>query len=601
MRNDVLAGRLPLPNRDLFIAEFGTSFVAKLEGLWHSLWHHYCANPHQSSTSAISWAEEFGVAHHREYLAALNALQSAGWIVMDTTENWSSVRLNELALLKFVSPEELEDVRFSKRFHKYLPVATFSHNNGIARVRINGKPSELTMYRPGMERGSQSPFYFDREALTANFEDVVGEVNKGMDKVLTRYPELSKDEANYGNVSREIVAYLAEEPLLCNLQYNDVDSRGRAIKGGLRKVFNPIGFKVARALVVIPEEHRKLATKKGMDSILLFIAELNGYKAGTVDGKREFGMKCWTDNILPHEIHERIWCQRLYKELVGFEIAQLEGVEYRWSVPIELDASASVLQYISLLLGDKVLLEATNVVSDGVLNDPWSAEPGLHRSMGKDVIMRKIYGSSQSASDILDILGYDYTAEDIMKLESALSKGGYGVANKLKEFIIGNVTMEPTMYPVINGQTLEVPCNRHHIHGERPVIYTMLNSKGRLQDLCHWDTVKTPDLKSFARWTMTGLVHGLDNQVIDDVMLSVDWGFDIHDAVICNPEDGFTVRQRYADNLDNLYKNREQILNDYFQSMGIKATPKAKKEWEELMAIVTPLDKPFVASLYAMK
>jgi hypothetical protein len=346
---------------------------------------------------------------------------------------------------------------------------------------------------------------------------------------------------------------------------------------------------------------RKLATNVGYEAILLFVAELNGYKSGTVEGKLAFGKTCWLDNLQPHEIHERVWANRLYKELYGYAISQAEGTDYYWSVPIELDASASMLQYVGVLLGDKACLEATNVISEGQLNDPWNLIKTVKRSKAKMVLMRQLYGSSQSSSGILDAFDENYTAQEIQDLEEGLHTGAYGVANALKSFIIGNCNMQPVMYPVVWGQQLEVPCNRHHIHGERPVVYSTLNSKGKLAKLIHWDTVKTPDLKSFKRWTMTGLIHSLDSRVIDLVMQKLDWAIDIHDAVIINPEDAMIVRKAYAEALEMVYADRQSILNDYFASIGIMSNEKTQREWSALKALITPLDKPFKASIWAVK
>ena len=95
---------------------------------------------------------------------------------------------------------------------------------------------------------------------------------------------------------------------------------------------------------------RKLATTVGYDAILLFVAELNGYKSGTVEGKTAFGHKSWLEGTQPQETHERIWANRLYTELYGFSIAQMSGEPFYWSVPIELDASALTnVKYIGAL------------------------------------------------------------------------------------------------------------------------------------------------------------------------------------------------------------------------------------------------------------
>lgn len=346
---------------------------------------------------------------------------------------------------------------------------------------------------------------------------------------------------------------------------------------------------------------RKLATTAGYYAILLFVAELNGYKSGTVEGKTAFGHKCWLKETQPHEVHERIWANRLYTELYGFSIAQMSGEPFYWSVPIELDASASMLQYVGVLLGDKACLEATNVISNGTLNDPWNQITTVKRSKAKMVLMRQLYGSSQSSSAILDAFDEEYTAQEIQDLEKGLHTGAYGVANALKSFIIGNANMQPVMHPVVWGERLEVPCNRHHIHGERPVVYDTLNSKGKLAKVVHWDTVKTPDLKSFKRWTMTGLIHSLDSRVIDLVMRKLDWAIDIHDAVIVNPEDAMLVRKAYAEALEAVYADRESILNDYFASVGITRNAKTIAEWTKLKSLITPLDEPFKASIWAVK
>jgi hypothetical protein len=251
---------------------------------------------------------------------------------------------------------------------------------------------------------------------------------------------------------------------------------------------------------------RKIATKSGQESILLFVAELNGYKKGNVKGKLAYGEQCWIEGKLPHEPHEMIWAERLYKELYQYEIAQIEGKDYYWTTPIELDVAASMLQIIGALLGDSQLLTITNCISNGELNDPWGQIETVHRSKTKCVLMPQIYGSGQAAAKLLDQEDEDYTAQEVIDLEAGLNTGAYGVANAFKRFLIAHCNMKEVVYPVVWGESLEVPCNRYHVHGEKPVHYKVLNNKGKQADLVHWDTVKTPDLKSFKRWTVTGLV-----------------------------------------------------------------------------------------------
>ena len=597
MRNELLQGELPLPRLHLW-EEHYSCVLPQLQAMWSSLWHNYCAN--RSGTSAIYWMEEFGVEYAEHFIACVDNLQNSGWVIVDTTAAYSTITLVESKLLTFVSEEELADIRFSKRFVKYLPYANTTTQHGVAKVRANGKLNGTTLHRPGMEIGAKSTFTYDREALLRNLDDVKAEAGKGMAKVINKYPELLKDPANYGNVVSEIINYVAENEIECNMGVNQCDSRGRAIKSHLSKVANPVGFKAFRALLVIPTEHRKPATKAGQNTILLFVAELNGYKKGTVEGKLEYGFQCWHNGTLPEDVYARIWAQRLYKELYGYEIALIEGKDYYWSTPIELDAAASLLQYIGVLLGDKKLLRATNVLSDGELSDPWGLIEDVARTPAKAVLMQQVYGSSKNSAQILKDSDMPYTAQDIANLEKGLHSGAYGVANKLKEFIIGNANMQAEMNPVVWGETLTVPCNRFTKVGEMPVLYSALDSKGRKQTVTHWKLKLLPDLRSFKRWTMTGLIHALDARVINRIMQSVTWGIDIHDAVITNPENATTIRNSYSQVMGEIYQDRTQILNEYFTSVGIEYTPKAQQQWAELVAMVDKVET-FTCSPWALK
>jgi hypothetical protein len=215
--------------------------------------------------------------------------------------------------------------------------------------------------------------------------------------------------------------------------------------------------------------------------------------------------------------------------------------------------------------------------------------------------MRQIYGSSQSSSAILDAAKEEYTPKEIQDLEEGLHTGAYGVANALKSFIIRNCNLTDVIYPVVWGEQLEVPCNRHHREGDKPTIYSAVDANGHSCRLIHWDTIEVPNLKSFKRWTMTGLIHSLDSRVIDLVMQKLDWAIDIHDAIICNPEDAMIVRIAYAEALEAVYNDRQSILNDYFASIGIMSNEKTQREWAALKALVTPLDAPFKASIWAVK
>ena len=112
---------------------------------------------------------------------------------------------------------------------------------------------------------------------------------------------------------------------------------------------------------------RNIGTSKGVKAIYLFIAELNGFKEGTVDEKVVFGTECYKNKVLHEldpnseddrsEFHENFWLQRYYDELDAYydtaktpiniqdvSVHTLINIEtertHKWSVPMELDASA---------------------------------------------------------------------------------------------------------------------------------------------------------------------------------------------------------------------------------------------------------------------
>jgi hypothetical protein len=145
------------------------------------------------------------------------------------------------------------------------------------------------------------------------------------------------------------------------------------------------------------------------EAVFLFLAELTGsFVAGT--GTREDKIKCGQNDYVNtnlHELdltteegrkeaHENMWIERLCGELddyfelpKGNKLARRLAIDtdayrdttFKWAVPIELDASASLLQYMSVLLNDKRLMEMTNVIGD-TLEDPWKLE-GMSRLMLK--------------------------------------------------------------------------------------------------------------------------------------------------------------------------------------------------------------------------
>lgn len=315
------------------------------------------------------------------------------------------------------------------------------------------------------------------------------------------------------------------------------------------------------------------------------------------------------------ELHENIWLHRLYVELdryfdtINDPMARAIACDnYRtgtfdWTVPIELDASASMLQYQGILLNDERLLEMTNVIGD-TLEDPWSSEAIPNRKMLKAAATPMLYGSSQTCFNLWQDENIKYTHEDVKNYNSEMSEGPYGLANNFKEFIINNCNPSENMDIVIGNDEFSITCNRYRNVGEETKSYEIYDSDaGIIRKIHHTTTKKVADLEQFRRYFVTLLIHNLDSQVADNVMRKVmeyhGWGIPIHDAFIVSPAAASDVRRWYAMELEDIYANRLAILEGYFDSIGI--TKAASKAWSELQSKVVPLTETFKCSHMALK
>lgn len=340
--------------------------------------------------------------------------------------------------------------------------------------------------------------------------------------------------------------------------------------------------------------------EQALNAVYLFIAELMGYKQGTIEGKLACGQTCYAGTLLPQlneeNLHEVIWLERLYAELDKFFTYRMFGgldEQFHWSVPIELDASASMCGYMGALLGDRRLLEATNMAGDEqTLRDPWHID-GLTRHHVKKACTPKLYGSGQAVHTLWTNAKLPYTLEDLTLMNKELKLGMFGTADKFKEFIINNCNPQPTMMVHIWNDKFEVSCNRYKRVGEIALKYDLYDTQsGGIRRITHVKTKAIPDLESFRTYFVTLLIHNLDGQVANTVSGKCfdKYGFclDIHDAFIVSPMAAEDVRMWYAEEMDKIYANRKEILTNYFRSIGIKAN--AMPEWEALMATVDKID-----------
>lgn len=394
------------------------------------------------------------------------------------------------------------------------------------------------------------------------------------------------------------------------------------------------------------------ATNTGTEAMFLFIAENLGYRSGTETGKIAFGKQAYvegklhdlnyeatiTDNMTSEQIKqeqlraesdrasafENIWLQRMYTDLdkvYGVELTAniyknkvLAGRPFdtvfkaplpnkQWEVPIELDAGASMVQYMAVLTGDERLMRMTNMIGDDELNDPWSCN-GIPRTMFKHAATPRLYGSSQECFLIWQDKKHKYDITQVTAFNNELATGPLGVANAFKDFIIDNVQPSPTMTVRIWGQDFQIECNRFKQEGVETRNYTFFDTElGLLQPVQHTKTASKPDLEQFRRYFVTLLIHHLDSRVADIISgkyaEKYGTGIDIYDAFIINPEAAQDVRNWYSELMEQIYTERLTILSEYFQSIGI--TGAATSDWQNLQDRIHPFKGEFKCRRMALK
>lgn len=584
---------LDLPNYDLLVKNLSQQDLDTAERFWSALWAVYIRN--KGNTSLIYWMEQFD--HPRSFNALL--MISKEYIHTDVIpeRNWAQVRLNEDKLLTLFSEEELVDFRKQQKFDEYLPI----YKDSVARrlVRVNGKVEKTGLIRKGFQKAAQTQYFYNTVKMKEYKEHIVRNTNKGMTKMRKQY-NISVDNASYDNVCEAIIEHMINHQEMYSQGNSFSDSRGRAIKESLGKVANPIGFKDFRSLLTIPENIKFTMDDQAIKNVYLFIAELVGYKRGTVEGKIEFGKQCAYEQTLPEltddSTHEVIWLERLYNELTALNIHKSINGTYKgfhWSVPIELDASASMLSYMGVLLGDKRLLEMVNATGDtDVLNDPWYIE-GLSRNQVKKAATPMLYGSGKTPAELWKDNKISYDFKDVQVINDQLKNGALGAANAFKDFLINYCNPKSEMVVKIGKDVFEIKCNHYTRVGEVSVAYDLYDTdSGTIRRVVHTKTKKVPDLDRYKRYFATLLIHNLDSQVANTIAGKVydKYGYclDIHDAFIVSPVAAEDVRQWYAEEITKLFNNRQEILRNFFISIGVNSS--AMVAWYELLDKVDPIE-----------
>jgi hypothetical protein len=659
IRQQILAGKLTLPTiqkLDSITTELQYKSIVKMFEAMFQTYMIKGSRPNARPTISLPYYAKL-IKNPKAMNLVLKVLSKAGWISVSTrpNNNWAEAFINVDKLLGYVTQEELDSTRLHNKFLKYKLTFTDSNKDfGTNSTKTNGKVSNTGIYRNGFAKEGAVPFQYDTIAMHKHRAGVTCLINKGIEETIKEYPSVLIDHANYKEVGTDIVKSLIGEESTYNSGPRTSDPRGRNNAGYLSKVANPVGYKVMRSLLTIPVEHRNGVTSRGLRNKFLFVAELAGFREGTLASKIELGREWYYTNKLHEdileELPENVWLERLYvdidkalksmhlralkakyvkyhtwansesawhkaraksilNELVERETKVITKSIHKWEVPIEIDMSASILGYKGLLLNHKPFLERTNIIGD-YLNDAWGHPIITNRAQFK-TIMTDLYGSQASAESKWAKADIEYTQDEVDAFNYELEHGDMAVAVKLKDFMINNCQMKPQMELELVNETISVICNKFHNVGETTTHFDLYDTKtDSIRRILNTETIRVPDLKSFKRWSVTGLIHNLDGQVANNTVEAVidtyGWALSVHDALIVCCESADYARNIYANgrnedeiSLKYIHTHRNSILSKYFTSINIPAS--AMTAWKKVMKAVEPLREELVINPMVLK
>lgn len=546
--DEIMNGTLVFPKQLLNILKPNKMELSLTEEFWRNLWHNFL---NEKSTDTLSWYKKFD--SNTDYFNQLIFLLcDSKWISSIISGNYAWLQLQENKILKWISNEELLEIRKEYKYNKYLPHYQFCLSNDL--VKVNHTIKHTGLVREGFRKSGTIPFSYDIQYVEEYKDEIYKNICKGILDNDYNYKYLPKD-INYAEIVNNILDIIISKPdNWYSLGKIISDSRGRAIHQCVKKVFNPISCKEARASMILP--HSRPLSKQGEEDVYLFIAELLGYKPSTIEEKIVLGKEAYEKRITGDEAYTQIWLSRLYKNL--------ENPKY-FNTPIEIDATASVLQFMGILINSHELLHATNLAEHEFLQDAWSI-PGISRLHVKKCITPRLYGSSAPISALMDKNHFVYNANELDRLYDMENNSIYRHAIKFKEFIIDSCKPSSIMNINILHDNFTVYCNKFKWETSQKQEYHIYSS-GLVRTLSRTKALE-PDLDRFKLFMPTLLVHNLDSQVADSICKIFNC-FPVHDCFIVHPNDAHKVRKAYKNCMSYIYRNRKKILKQFFNSIGI--------------------------------
>lgn len=247
MKEQLLAGKLDLPNYQAFVSAIGPEMANLADKLFQALWYQYLKD--KGTINSTYWSSRFN--NPFVFNQVIMSLSKAGWLISHAipARNWAEMHINEDKLLEFVSQQDLEQIRAFNKHRQYLPTHELSTIDNL--TRINGKSKSTGLIRTGFMKAGNSQYRYDTQMMQDYSLIIQANLTKSMDKIAQLHPNMRHDRASYDTISIEIFDHLVQSNETYTRGNNYSDSRGRAISSALSKVANPISCKDMRSLLII--------------------------------------------------------------------------------------------------------------------------------------------------------------------------------------------------------------------------------------------------------------------------------------------------------------------------------------------------------------
>jgi len=457
--------------------------------------------------------------------------------------------------------------------------------------------------RDNLNKAHNFKFKFDVKMLEKYLPEIAKElVIKMLKQRVKQDPKFKLSESDYESIIIDVLKQYILTDSTYNLGGCNFDWRGRSISLQLEKILNPVGYKLGRALLVLPAVKYTTEDTETLNAIYLFLAqELVGSCVGmNIVEKIEVGKQAYFNRVESDDLVTKIWTQRIFKQLD--ELYEFGSID--WEVSIEVDFNNSLAMVTGLITGDKRLLNATNATGN-IISDAWSIE-GVRRPVAK-LMTAKFYGSSASLKSLAKKKDLAVEAKELRLLEREASSGMYAVIVNLGELLKEGSTIDTPTYSVslLNQHyTVEVQ-KTMPIEAGNKRYWTLVDDKLKMFNNHH--IVEAKDYKRNRLSLYTGMIHNIDSWIMNRIIGSVSNALPVHDAVILLPHQASTVREASTEAMKYIFDRRTQVLRDYMQSVGVInpdgtfKTPKGLKLYKKLIASIDPAEDNIEFSPYALK